>query len=57
MYEMLTGVNPFKTGRETTFVDQMNSILSAKIEIPASVGKETADLCRALLEKDVSNLL
>ena len=27
MYEMLTGVNPFKTGRETTFVDQMNSIL------------------------------
>lgn len=31
IYEMLTGSNPFKTDRETTFKDQMNDILTANI--------------------------
>lgn len=32
LFEMLSGFNPFKTGEQKTFVEQMNIIL--KMEIP-----------------------
>ncbi len=54
MFEMCAGFNPFKNGRETTLVDQMNMILSAKIEMPDHFSKDCADLCSKLLIKDVS---
>jgi serine/threonine protein kinase len=57
MYEMLTGTNPFKTGRETTFVDQMNLILSIEIKLPATVSPLANDFCMKLLEKNVSKPL
>ena len=33
LYEMLSGMNPFKTGREQTFVDQMQAILHSEIKM------------------------
>lgn len=36
LYEMMTGINPFKTGKELSFVDQMNEILDKEIPIPKS---------------------
>jgi serine/threonine protein kinase len=45
MYEMLTGTNPFKTGRETTFVDQMNLILTIDIKLPDTVSPLARELC------------
>jgi serine/threonine protein kinase len=53
MFEMLTGTNPFKTGRETTFVEQMNLILSIDIKLPATVSPLANDLCMKLLTKNV----
>ena len=54
MYEMMTGQNPFKTQRESTFVDQMNMILTADIKMPSYMTPLAADLCTKLLIKNVS---
>jgi serine/threonine protein kinase len=43
IYEMISGMNPFKTGRETTFVDQMNMILQTEIKMPPYFSKEASD--------------
>lgn len=53
MYEMLTGSNPFKTGEEKPFVEQMNEILMKVIEMPTYFSKDCADLVSKLLEKNV----
>ena len=53
--EMVSGQNPFKTGKEIAFVDQMNEILKTEIQIPAFFSRECADLCKRLLEKSVSS--
>lgn len=55
IYEMISGMNPFKTGRETTFVDQMNAILTADIKMPAYFSKEATDFITQLLDKNVSD--
>lgn len=50
LYEMICGVNPLKTGRETTFVDQMNAILTIEIKMSKEYfSPEAADLCSKLL--------
>ena len=54
LFEMVSGMNPFKTGRETTFVDQMNMILTADIKMPAHFSKNLSDFINQLLEKLVS---
>ena len=54
LYEMMTGINPFKTGKEMTFVEQMNDILDKEIVIPKSFSIEAQDLLRKLLKKSVS---
>ena len=54
VYEMISGMNPFKTGRETTFVDQMNMILQTEIKMPPYFSKEASDFISNLLEKIVS---
>jgi len=54
IYEMISGMNPFKTGRETTFVDQMNMILQTEIKMPPYFSKEASDFISQLLEKTVS---
>lgn len=51
MYEMLCGSNPFKTGEETPFVEQMNRILTMQFKMPAYFSAEASDLCGKLLEK------
>ena len=51
---MISGMNPFKTGRETTFVDQMNMILQTEIKMPTYFSKEASDFISNLLEKIVS---
>jgi hypothetical protein len=51
---MISGMNPFKTGRETTFVDQMNMILQTEIKMPPYFTKEASDFISQLLEKIVS---
>lgn len=55
MYEMMTGQNPFKTQRESTFVDQMNMILTADIKMPSYMTPLAADLCTKLLIKNPKN--
>lgn len=57
MFEMLTGGNPFKTGNELPFVDQMNLILSTKFVMPKYFSDEAADLVSRLLEKNVRFIL
>jgi len=54
LYEMMTGINPFKTGKEMTFVEQMNDILDKEIVIPKSFSIEAQDLLRKLLKKSPS---
>lgn len=54
MYEMLTGSNPFKTGEEKPFVEQMNEILTKVIVMPPYFSKDCADLVTRLIEKNVS---
>lgn len=54
LYEMLSGYNPFKTGQETPFVDQMNAILTLEFKMPAHFSPEAVDLCNKLLMKSVS---
>ena len=44
LYEMLTGINPFKTGQELSFVEQMNLILEKKIKLPSNFTPEASDL-------------
>jgi serine/threonine protein kinase len=51
LYEMLTGVNPFKTGVELDLVDKMNEILNKEIPIPAKLSVEAKDLLKQLLKK------
>jgi len=53
-YEMLTGINPFKSGKELSFVEQMNEILDKEIPIPKHFKIETQDLLKKLLKKDPS---
>lgn len=52
---MLTGINPFKTAKELSFVEQMNLILEKQIPIPKHVTIEAQDLLKKLLEKDPKN--
>ena len=54
LYEMMTGINPFKTGKEMSFVEQMNEILDKEIPIPKSFSIEAQDLLKKLLKKNVS---
>lgn len=54
MYEMLSGSNPFKSGEEKPFVEQMNEILTKVIEMPPYFSKDCADLITKLIEKNVS---
>lgn len=55
LYEMICGVNPFKTGKETNFVDQMNAILTTEIKMSNEFfSPDAADLCQKLLQKEVS---
>jgi serine/threonine protein kinase len=46
LYEMLTGVNPFKTGVEKSLVDKMNDILNKEIPIPKRLSTEARDLLK-----------
>ena len=51
---MLSGINPFKTGKELSFVDQMNEILEKKIKMPKHFSAEASDLLERLLVKSPS---
>ena len=46
LYEMLTGINPFKTGEQKSLVDKMNDILSKEIPIPKRLSPEVRDLLK-----------
>ena len=46
LYEMLTGVNPFKTGQEKSLVDKMNDILHKEIPLPKRLSAEARDLLK-----------
>jgi hypothetical protein len=52
---MLSGFNPFKTGDQKTFVEQMNIILKMEIPMQDYFSVEAKDLLTKLLNKDVSN--
>ena len=54
LYEMLSGINPFKTGKELSFVEQMNEILEKKIKMPKHFSAEASDLLERLLVKSPS---
>ena len=54
LYEMMTGINPFKTSKELSFVEQMNEILDKKIPIPKTFTIEAQDILKKLLVKQVS---
>ena len=54
LYEMLTGVNPFKTGQDLSLVEKMNEILNKEIPIPKRLSVEARDMLRQVLRKDVS---
>ena len=54
LFEMLSGYNPFKTGQEQTFVEQMNTILKTEIPMQSYFSPEAKDLLTKLLVKDVS---
>ena len=55
LYEMLTGVNPFKTGQEKSLVDKMNDILHKEIPLPKRLSPEARDLLKQVLAKDPAN--
>ena len=57
LYEMLTGINPFKTGQELSLVEKMNEILNKEIPIPKKLSVEARDLLKQLLKKIVSKFL
>ena len=56
LYEMISGSNPFKTGEDLPFVDQMNRILLMEFKYGKSFSPTATDLCKKLLEKSVSLL-
>lgn len=56
LYEMLTGINPFKTGQDLSLVEKMNEILHKDIPMPETLSIEARDLLVNLLKKDVSGL-
>lgn len=51
-YEMLTGINPFKTGEQQSIVDKMNEILNKEIPIPKRLSVEARDFLKQILRKD-----
>jgi hypothetical protein len=51
---MLSGFNPFKTGEQQTFVEQMNGILKTEIPMQSYFSVEAKDFLRKILNKDVS---
>ena len=57
LFEMLSGFNPFKTGDQKTFVEQMNTILKMEIPMQDYFSVEAKDLLTKLLNKDVSNAI
>jgi len=52
LYELMTGVNPMKTGPETPFIDMMNNILQMDFKYPESMSAEAKDICQKLLNKN-----
>jgi serine/threonine protein kinase len=54
LYEMLSGFNPFKTGQEKTFVEQMNGIIKTEIKMQSYFSPEANDFLTKILIKDVS---
>ena len=57
LFGMLSGFNPFKTGDQKTFVEQMNTILKMEIPMQDYFSVEAKDLLTKLLNKDVSNAI
>jgi serine/threonine protein kinase len=57
LYEMLCGANPFKTGEDLPFVDQMNRILTMEFKFTKLFSEDATDLCKKLLEKSVSQFI
>ena len=53
-YEMLTGVNPFKTNQDLSLIEKMNEILNKEIPIPKKLSVEARDFLRNILKKNVS---
>jgi hypothetical protein len=51
---MLSGFNPFKTGENKTFVEQMNGILKTEIPMQPYFTVEAKDFLTKILNKDVS---
>ena len=54
---MLTGINPFKTGQDLSLVEKMNEILNKEIPIPRRLSPEARDLCKQILNKNVSAIV
>ena len=54
LYEMLTGINPFKTGQDLSLVEKMNEILNKEIPIPKKLSVEARDFLKQILKKIVS---
>ena len=54
LYEMLTGINPFKTNAELSLVERMNEILTKEIPIPKRLSIEARDLLKQILKKEPS---
>ncbi len=52
VYEMLTGINPFKTGQDLSLVEKMNLIVSKEIPIPKKLSPEARDLLKQILRKE-----
>lgn len=46
VYEMLTGINPFKTGQDLSLVEKMNEILNKEIPIPKKLSIEARDFLK-----------
>jgi len=52
LYELLTGVNPMKTGPDTPFIDLMNNILEMEFKYPEHMSADAKDICQKLLNKN-----
>ena len=57
LYEMLTGVNPFKTNQNLSLVEKMNEILNKEIPIPKKLSIEARDFLKNILKKNVSSFI
>lgn len=57
LYEMLTGINPFKTGQDLSLVEKMNEILNKEIPIPKKLSVEARDFLKQILKKDPAQRL